>query len=249
MAPGSSSTAGSAQVFSPLIFISYSHKDADARSKLETHLAQLKREGVQTWFDDDIVPGAELDPAISRKLRAADIFVALASPDYLHSNYCFEREYGFALRKAARGKLHVVVAILHACQWKHTKMARYKALPHDGRPVDKWKRHGDAFEDIVEGLRRVVKQVRADYAASGVVRATKVAKSHAKAATARVKPKAQSGSAKPVQRSATGKKKRATAVPTVSRGAPAKGLQPKRPQGKPSGASKHARSTTPRKAT
>lgn len=30
------------------IFVSYSHRDADAQARLETHLASLKREGVTT---------------------------------------------------------------------------------------------------------------------------------------------------------------------------------------------------------
>lgn len=142
----------------PLIFVSYSHKDAEAQIKLDTHMAQLKREGAQVWFDGDLIPGGELDPAIFSALKRADIFVALASPDYLHSTYCFDKEYGYAIRKAARKKLHVVVALLRACQWRHTRMARYKLLPRDGKPVDQWARRGDAYEEIVEGIRAILKE-------------------------------------------------------------------------------------------
>ncbi len=107
-------------------------------------MAQLHREGVRTWFDGDITPGAELDPNIRRALKQADIFVALASPNYLASRYCFETEYGFALRKAARKRLFVVVVLLRQCQWRHTRMARYKLLPRDAKPIDQWVRRGDA---------------------------------------------------------------------------------------------------------
>ena len=152
----------------PLIFVSYSHKDDEARQTLDTHMAQLKREGVEVWFDGDLLPGDELDPNIQRVLKRADIFVALASPHYLHSTYCYDREYGYAIRKAARKKIHVVVAILRACQWRHTRMARYKLLPKDGRPIDQWARRGDAYEDIVEGIRAVVKAVIRDGATAAV---------------------------------------------------------------------------------
>lgn len=141
------------------VFISYSHKDQKAREKLDIHLAQLKREGVQFWFDGDIHPGAAIDANVRREMRAADIFVALASPDYLHSTYCFDKEYSPALRKAARGKIKVVVALLRECQWKHTRMAAYKMLPVDGKAVDRWPRRGEAFEDIVNGLRIVIQAV------------------------------------------------------------------------------------------
>ncbi|GAA0640794.1 hypothetical protein GCM10009101_10910 [Brevundimonas lenta] len=125
------------------------------------HLAQLKREGIEFWFDGDITPGSEIDANVRRAMKAADIFVALASPDYLHSSYCFDKEYSPALRKAARGGIRVVVAILRDCQWKHTRMAAYKALPTDGKPVDHWPRRGDAYEEIVNGLREVIKAVSA----------------------------------------------------------------------------------------
>jgi hypothetical protein len=142
------------------VFVSYSHLDDEFRKRFETHMAQLHREGVHTWFDGDITPGAELDPNIRRALKQADIFVALASPNYLASRYCFETEYGFALRKAARKKLFVVVVLLRQCQWRHTRMARYKLLPRDAKPIDQWARRGDAWENVVEGIRAVVKQFR-----------------------------------------------------------------------------------------
>lgn len=148
------------------VFVSYSHLDDEFRKRFETHMAQLNREGVWTWFDGDISPGAELDPQIRQALKRADIFIALASPNYLASRYCFETEYGFALRKAARKKLYVVVVLLRQCQWRHTRMARYKLLPRDAKPVDQWARRGDAWENAVEGIRAVVKEFRLSSQAS-----------------------------------------------------------------------------------
>lgn len=145
------------------LFISYSHKNDDGRARLDTHMAQLKRENVEVFFDGNILPGAELDPAILKKLKAADVFVALGSPDYIASPYCYEIEYGFALRKAGRKGIHVVVALLKSCQWRHTRMARYKLLPRDGKPVDQWARRGDAYENIVEGVRAVVRAIRGEW--------------------------------------------------------------------------------------
>lgn len=115
------------------IFVSYSHKDAAFQRKLEIHLAALKREGIETFYDGNVDPGADLDASIRRELRDAHVFLALASPDYLHSEYCFTKEYGYALRRALRKTMHVVVAVIRPCQWKHTRMARYKALPRTGK--------------------------------------------------------------------------------------------------------------------
>ena len=143
------------------LFVSYSHKDEAFRAKLKTHLAALEREGLSVFYDGDITPGKAIDPEIKRNLRTATVFIALASPDYLESRYCFVTEYQYALRRAARGTMHVVVAVLRPCQWKHTRMGHYKSLPFDGKEVTRWANRDAAFEDIVNGLRRVVAEAEA----------------------------------------------------------------------------------------
>lgn len=151
-----------------LVFISYSHRDGEFRERLEVHLSSLRREGLETWFDGDMLAGDELDPTIRRKLKQADIFVALASPDYLHSRYCYEREYQFALRKASRKKIHVVVAIARRCSWRHTRMGRYLALPKDGKAIEDFSRRTRAYEQIVDALRVIAKRIRAESTSEGV---------------------------------------------------------------------------------
>jgi hypothetical protein len=157
-----STTTTTASSPNPLIFISYCHRDEAFRERLMVHLAPLRREGIEIWVDNDLAPGDELDPTIRRALRRADIFVALASPDYLHSKYCFETEYGFALRKAKRKKMHVVVAIARHCQWKRTRIGRYLVLPKEGKAIEDFGRRSQAFEQIVEGIRVVLKRIKAE---------------------------------------------------------------------------------------
>jgi hypothetical protein len=237
------------------IFVSYSHHDEEARHRLDTHMAQLKREGVEVFFDGNILPGAELDTEIRRKLWTTDLFVALASPDYLSSRYCYEIEYGYAIRKAGRNGIQVVVAVLKACQWRRTGMARYKLLPNDGKPVDQWARRGDAYEDIVEGIRKVVQAIKRERSTQATVAGVQKPR---RGGTSR-------DGAKPAMRQApTVPKplKRSGAPKTVRPSAPAaRGKEPaatsghetaKRPKAKPKGGERavrrkrpHARPVTP----
>ena len=94
------------------IFVSYSHKDGDARARLETHLVPLRRENVATWFNGDMNAGDKLDTGTSRAMRDAHIFVGLLSPDSLSSNYCWRIEYRCAMNRRARGTLQVVAVVL-----------------------------------------------------------------------------------------------------------------------------------------
>ncbi|WP_100794014.1 toll/interleukin-1 receptor domain-containing protein [Methylobacterium oryzae] len=146
------------------VFVSYSHRDADAQARLETHLAPLKREGVTTWFDGDLNAGDKLDTGIARALREAHVFVALLSPDYLASNYCWKIEYKRAMGRRARGHVRVVAVVVRPCDWKSTPAAGFKLLPEDGREVTRWRSADDAFLNVAQGIRRVVAAVRKDMA-------------------------------------------------------------------------------------
>lgn len=142
------------------VFVSYSRKDAPALARLQSHLAPLKRDGLKVWTDESIHPGGEIDREIPRALKAADIFLALVSSNYLDSHYCFDREYRYALGRRERRTMYVVAAIIRPCVWKRTSMARYVALPRNGRSVAEWPVQDKAYTDIVEGLASVIAKVK-----------------------------------------------------------------------------------------
>ncbi|MFG7488797.1 toll/interleukin-1 receptor domain-containing protein [Methylorubrum rhodesianum] len=145
------------------IFVSYSHVDAAARAKLETHLAPLIRDGVSTWFDGRMDPGDALDAGISRALRQAHILVALLSPEYISSRYC-QLEYNRAMTRRAKGLMRVVGVVVRPCGWKETTAAGFKLLPEDGRSVPEWRSADAAFLDVAQGLGKLVRTVRAEMA-------------------------------------------------------------------------------------
>jgi hypothetical protein len=147
------------------IFVSYSHVDAAARAKLETHLAPLLRDGVKTWFDGRMDPGDALDVGISRALRQAHLLIALLSPEYISSRYC-QLEYDRAMARRARGTMRVVGVVVRPCGWKETSAAGFKLLPEDGRNVLEWRSADAAFLDVARGIGKLVRTIRAEMAAA-----------------------------------------------------------------------------------
>lgn len=138
-------------------FISYSHADEKTLDRLHKHLAVLKRDGnLATWSDHAILPGAILDSTISGQLERSQIFLALISPDYLASRYCYEKEFQRALELAAAGSLVIVPVILEPCDWLSSPFAKFMALPKDGQPVSGFTNPNNAYLDVVTGLRRVL---------------------------------------------------------------------------------------------
>ncbi len=139
------------------IFISYSHKDQETLDRLHTHLAVLKREGaVQTWYDREILAGDEIDDVIMQNLEDSDIFLAIISPDFLASTYCYEQEMDHAISRHESKDIRVIPVITEPCEWLATPLKKFKAVPKDGKPISEWKNANTAYLDIVTEIRNVV---------------------------------------------------------------------------------------------
>jgi hypothetical protein len=139
------------------IFISYSHQDLSMLSVLHKHLAQLKRDNlIEAWTDEVIPAGGKINFTISTALNNAGIFLALLSPDYIASRYCYEEEFKKALEREETGEMIIVPVILHPCDWQNTPFKEFKALPKDGKAISTWENINTAFLDVVQELRRLI---------------------------------------------------------------------------------------------
>ncbi len=151
-------------------FISYSHVDEKHLERLHKHMALLQRDGsLQTWTDHQIIPGRGLDEEVSQALRSSDIFIALVSPDYIASNYCYEKEFTEALRLEQEGQLQIVPVIIEPCDWLSSPLSQFMALPKDGRPISEWTNANVAYLDVVSGIRRLISSGRPETGALGVI--------------------------------------------------------------------------------
>ena len=138
-------------------FISYSHRDKPTLDRLHTHLAPLHRQGlIEEWFDREILAGSEIDAAVDEELESCELFLLLVSPDFLASDYCYEREMQRALERHEAGEARVIPIIIEPCDWTTSPLRQLKALPRDGHPVSDWTNANNAYLDIVQELRRIV---------------------------------------------------------------------------------------------
>ncbi len=139
------------------LFISYSHVDTHVLERLHTHMAILKEEGkVSTWFDREILAGGDLDSNIKEELTSADIFIAIVSPDYLNSKYCYQVEFKAALSRMEAGELVIVPVIAEPCDWHASPLGKMKAIPTDGKPISDWVNRNTAYLNIIQEIRRLL---------------------------------------------------------------------------------------------
>jgi hypothetical protein len=138
-------------------FISYAHADEEMLKKLDAHMAMLRRDGtLSDWYDREINAGGDIDSTIAQELHRANLFLALISPDFLNSQYCYEKEMATAIDRHEAGEITIVPIILEPCDWVSSPLARFKALPRDGKPISEWTNQNTAFLDVVRELRRLI---------------------------------------------------------------------------------------------
>jgi hypothetical protein len=138
-------------------FISYSHRDEPMLERLHTHLALLRREGgIADWYDRQIIAGGHIDREVSTQLESSQIFLALVSPDFLNSNYCYEKEMIRAIERHAGGEIVIVPIVLEPCDWLASPLKEFKAVPKDGKPISQWTNANAAWLEVVTELRRLV---------------------------------------------------------------------------------------------
>ena len=137
-------------------FISHSHKDKAIFDRLDVALAQIKRDRlISVWSDRKLLPGANLHDAIFEGLESCGLFLALVSPDFLASDYCY-KEMEQALERKAAGNMHVVPIIARPCDWKKSPLGSCNALPDDGQPISTWKNDDEAYVSIAFNLRKLL---------------------------------------------------------------------------------------------
>ena len=75
----------------PMVFISYSHADAD-REWVRAFVEALQRRGLKVWYDEfEVSPGESLREALEKGLRGSDVIVFLVTPGSVErANMFFE---------------------------------------------------------------------------------------------------------------------------------------------------------------
>jgi len=141
------------------LFVSYSHADDEHATQLVQHMASLRNEGLATWYDRRIQPGADWETEISVALDESDVAIFLISAAFLSSPYCTGVEWQRAVERARQGRLVIVPVIVRACDWKHL-VGHVQVLPHDGKPVASHPDRDEAYLEVVTQMKELILTLR-----------------------------------------------------------------------------------------
>ena len=148
--------------FSVRLVYSYSHEDQRHRETMERSLALLRDEGgiLKDWSDHQILPGQDISKKFREEIQKADICVFLISQAFIASKPCRD-EWLLAGEIPSIARVPI---ILSECAWKDLQdMSALKALPRDGKPVKNFRNKDSAWQQVYEGLRDLIEQLRKNF--------------------------------------------------------------------------------------
>ena len=139
-------------------FITYSHEDIQAKDELRKRLAVMEQQNeLVTWDDGQLTPGdGTLQEDILRKVADSDLLLYLVSAASLDSKNC-NRE----LAEAIEGDKRVIPIILEHCDWLVHQLSGFEVLPHKGKPLNEWVPESKGWQNVVEGIQKVVEEGQA----------------------------------------------------------------------------------------
>lgn len=105
------------------IFISYSHKDAEWRERIEESLKTMEFEGIkiEVWSDKKIKAGQEWKKEIEKALDESYIAILIVSPAFLASEFIQNNELPQILENANIKGTKVISLIARPCRYVNNK--------------------------------------------------------------------------------------------------------------------------------
>jgi hypothetical protein len=143
------------------VFYSYAHTDEAYRTRLVEWLGALREEGViSDWHDRKIAPGADWGREIASNLERSHVVLLLISPAFMQSDYSIGVEVKKAIALHWERRCRIVPVIIQPTPgWTDAEFGTFQALPKDAKPVSQWAHQEAAYADIVEGIRKVCKEI------------------------------------------------------------------------------------------
>jgi hypothetical protein len=78
------------------------------------------------------------------------------SPYFIASDYCIDVEMKRAIERHNANEAKVIPVILEHCNWKNLPFGEIQATPTDVKPISQWPNHHEAFNIVIQDIRRAI---------------------------------------------------------------------------------------------
>lgn len=139
------------------VYCCFHWKDEDLWFELKAHLSALVYlEYIIITSDLDILPGSDVQKTRSKLLDEADIVLLLFSHHFMADLHCYSIAKQ-ALIRYQTGKAEVLLILLRAVHYSGLPIDSLPRLPLF-RPITNWPDINEAFVEVVQGIRDIIKQ-------------------------------------------------------------------------------------------
>ncbi|MYF97615.1 tetratricopeptide repeat protein, partial [Candidatus Poribacteria bacterium] len=140
-------------------FITYSHEDTAQKDELRKQLAVMEQQNeLITWEDSQLIAGDKASQDdILKKVADSDLILYLASAASLASKNCKSE-----LEEALKREIRVLPIILEHCDWLNHQISGFEVLPHKGKPISNWEDKSEGWQNVVNGVRKVVYKMQSE---------------------------------------------------------------------------------------
>ena len=145
-------------------FLSYAHADNPHKTAFLMQFNSLIRtEDVSIWSDEQLIGGQVWSNVIEEQLSTSHLVICLVSPNFISSDYGYLKELELAISLKKSGKdLVIIPVLLSNCPLSGMPLAEYQTLPSDPRFIDQWPNSGDAWVNVIEGIRKQVRAIESN---------------------------------------------------------------------------------------
>ena len=109
--------------------------------------------------DRCLEPGEKWDERIKQELEAAHIVVFLVSARFEATDYIRAVEIARAVARGRKRECRVVPVVLELCDWTHSPLKDFNALPAKAHPIRDARPQRNAWYEVQQKLRALLETV------------------------------------------------------------------------------------------
>lgn len=143
------------------VFFLYAKSDKRLAEILMHYLTPLiKMKKVLLYDGSDVISGKEWDLDTKESFNQSDIYIALISPDFVASDFCYQDDLKMVIEKH-NNKHAIMLPILVKLTpfWKELVIGKLDYLPIDGKPISQWKNEEEALFDVTKYIKKMIKKL------------------------------------------------------------------------------------------
>jgi hypothetical protein len=131
----------------------YARQDESFYRKLQDALSLWQHRGKISWLETRA--GDNVAITQQRHMHQANLVLLLYSSSFFAEPACYKLMIA-ALQEHVRRKVPVVPILVRACNWKASECGNLEVLPENTLPVNEWAQPDQAYENIRQGLLRLL---------------------------------------------------------------------------------------------